>query len=439
MQDYIKNLGGNSFLDSYSSTVKKKTTPQVSPILQQFMAPSLKINPSLPTSNPGATATTPKPITPPSSPAKSAFINSVANTPANYTNPNASYQDVTGGAPGTTVTPQSQTPQAPVVDPKQGYKDAYAKYIESLSPSEEETKATKRLNDLNLQSDKDYETALDRGETLGFASGEAARVNKNNSFGIRAASDALSAITGARTATTNAAKARTEFEKGLLPKDEEAYTLSEGQTRYGPDGKAIASVPKSASGSSSDGFTLSPGEVRYDATGKLIASGGPKPPTQAQETAAIAKTEKEQAAQQSATQSIGLVNDLLSGGVGAITGIGQNPLNALGLTNQKTINQYNQLQGLLKLGVRSLIKGTGSISDYESKILGEAASALGRNLSNAAFEQELRKIRGVLQTNNGGETQVVVRDKNGKVLGQGMLTGQDIYEAVNDGATVEYL
>jgi len=64
---------------------------------------------------------------------------------------------------------------------------------------------------------------------------------------------------------------------------------------------------------------------------------------------------------------------------------------------------------------------------------------LGRNLSNDEFKQALLKIRGVLQTNSGLSTSVIVKDKNGKVLGRGELNGQDIFDAVNDGNTIEYL
>lgn len=143
-------------------------------------------------------------------------------------------------------------------------------------------------------------------------------------------------------------------------------------------------------------------------------------------------------ANQAASQSLGIVNNLLSDDkYTKITGAGQNPLNVLGISNADSINQYNQLQGLLKLGIRKLIKGQGQISDYEGKILGQAASNLGRNLSNDEFGKALKQIRGVIKTNNGQSTTVVVTDKNGKKH-IGDLTGPEIYEAVSDGNTVEY-
>lgn len=53
----------------------------------------------------------------------------------------------------------------------------------------------------------------------------------------------------------------------VQPKSPEAFTLGAGQTRYGPDGKLIASAPQKA-----ESFTLGPGDMRYGPDGKPIAS-----------------------------------------------------------------------------------------------------------------------------------------------------------------------
>ncbi len=55
-----------------------------------------------------------------------------------------------------------------------------------------------------------------------------------------------------------------------VAKEPESFTLSEGQTRFGPDGQPLANVPKPPG--ESGGFTLTPGGQRYDAQGNLIAS-----------------------------------------------------------------------------------------------------------------------------------------------------------------------
>lgn len=183
--------------------------------------------PTITSSSPAATnPVPPKPAPASTTPAKQQFVQTLASAPTgntvaattgtplsatgNFTTPSGA---VVNGGSGAMVTP-------PPVDPKASYRSAYDSYIASLVPSDSETTASKYLNELVLQSKKDYEAALDRpGQTLGFATGEAARVNKNNSFAIDAATNSLNALTGARTATSTADKARVDFEKSMLPED----------------------------------------------------------------------------------------------------------------------------------------------------------------------------------------------------------------------------
>lgn len=228
---------------------------------------SKPINQSIPASNTGATA--PVKSTALSTPAAKQFVASQASAP-DYTHggttPGGAVYDSTGhltsvpGQSSTTTQPitgNTQTPSGatvnadtgtvvtpPATDPKAAYGAAYQSYIQSLTPSSDVTAATAKLNADTLQSKKDQEEALNRGETLGFASGEAARVNRNNAFQTEADTNTLTALTGQSTARTNASKAQLDYEKSLLP--------------------------------STDTFSLSPGETRYDASGKQIATAAPK-------------------------------------------------------------------------------------------------------------------------------------------------------------------
>jgi len=92
----------------------------------------------------------------------------------------------------------------------------------------------------------------------------------------------------------------------------------------------------------------------------------------------------------------------------------------------------------LKLGVRQLIKGQGAVSDYEGKILGEASSSLGRNLSNKDFESALKKTRGVLKTNNGMVTPVTVTNPQTGESVTAELSGSEIYHLVAEGNLIDY-
>lgn len=103
--------------------------------------------------------------------------------------------------------------------------------------------------------------------------------------------------------------------------------------------------------------------------------------------------------QQEALQSnLKLVNDLLNNpDVSRISGFLQGTLK-LGTIDpraQLALNQYKQLQGTLSLANRQQLQGSGAISDFEFRVLSEAASALGRNLNDAAFKAQLGIIRDV--------------------------------------------
>lgn len=99
----------------------------------------------------------------------------------------------------------------------------------------------------------------------------------------------------------------------------------------------------------------------------------------------------------------GLISELLNSDLNGISGYGRyNPLNALpGAGAQLTKNKFNQLQSLLSLDNRSKLKGSGAISDFEAKMLANAASSLGTNLSPEQLRQQLLQ----LQKGFGGQQQ----------------------------------
>lgn len=93
------------------------------------------------------------------------------------------------------------------------------------------------------------------------------------------------------------------------------------------------------------------------------------------------------------------------------------PLTGL-FSNQLAANQFDQLKGILSLWEREKLKGSGAISDFESKMLAQAASALGRNLSEKDFKAELEKVRDILSgkykyyTEWGGNTGTITPTGN---------------------------
>jgi len=116
-----------------------------------------------------------------------------------------------------------------------------------------------------------------------------------------------------------------------------------------------------------------------------------------------------------------------------------NPITYLPGSNAYGIRtQVDQLIAKLSLANRGKLKGSGAISDFESKTLEKASSGLNVNMSPQAARTALRQVKGVLSTMSGnsatvkmidpktGEYQLIEADRNG------------IEKAINDGIIVEY-
>ncbi len=122
-------------------------------------------------------------------------------------------------------------------------------------------------------------------------------------------------------------------------------------------------------------------DLSLGAKSRLIKSGVPAPDKGVSETK---------------DEALGVVDELLGMNTKPITGRLQIGGWMPGSSAQLTKAKYEQLKGLLSLEKRKLLKGSGTISDYESRVLDNAASALNRNLSDKDFRNELEKIKGVL-------------------------------------------
>lgn len=141
-----------------------------------------------------------------------------------------------------------------------------------------------------------------------------------------------------------------------------------------------------------------------------------------------AKQSGEMGKQGSVTQNImSVVDDLLgSQGLGQITGTMQLRSNIPGTQGAMSKNLYNQLKGMLSLENRSALKGSGAISDFEARVLEQAASALDRNLSEDQFRLVLENIKNQLATGSRqplGATQDQKLQQLASILGTGNAQG----------------
>ncbi len=101
-------------------------------------------------------------------------------------------------------------------------------------------------------------------------------------------------------------------------------------------------------------------------------------------------------------------------------------------------NKYEQLKGILALDNRQKLKGSGAVSDFESRTLERASSALGRNLGEEEFSNELNRIKGVFQTAAGLQATVKITDPTTNQSSTIQANRAGINSALADGLTVEY-
>lgn len=432
MQNYINSLSKLKSLgtvkDLFSST-------------QNYTAPQ-PAQPTAPISNVGATSTTPPPV---SVPAKQAYTQSIAQ-PAT--------QPTTGPITGNATTPSGAVVDSktgglvtpPTVNKSSNYDAAYQAYIQTLQPSTEEVNATKNLNDLTLQSKKDQEDALNKGETLGFATGEAARVNKNNSFAIDAATNTLNAYNGQRNATTAQDKARLDYESSLRDESkpfgvgDDTYTFNPASGQYektaskaqkldtsvvnvggnqvlidnqtGKTIRTLGAAPSSLAGGDQSAYT--PGSnPSVDAWISQINSGSSK----ITDVPAALKNQVVQGLSSGSNQASALTNDSYTSakqlldavvnnngfkasvGFKGLIGSTIGPLS--GTAAADFTKNLDNLKSLLSIDNIKYLKGQGQISDSERKLLADAATQLDPSQSETQFKATLQKIVDTLGSKTG--------------------------------------
>lgn len=366
------------------------------------------------------------------------------------------------GTAGTSTLSPTQTTSQPQ---NTAYSNAINAYIQSLMPQGDTGSPYASLLKGASQSQQDYAKRIaDLGQlgagavagnlttgTQVVGQGNAAIASQSASQRMQALSDAQKAsLKGTefeagiiadqeardlarKTSTSDALKARAEFEGGLLEQEqgqlqevggnlirikpdgsyetvyeggEEPFSLSEGQSRYIYNSETgqyeqVANVPKSSSGSGGyGGFsgTLSP--LAQAVQNGTISIDKIPIADRARVAAELATSGIESGRQQTLTSNLDVVQSLIDNpNKNKISGYIQG---ALGLGNidpraQLALNQYNQLRGILSLENREKLKGSGAISDFEFKVLSDAATALGRNLSDTQFNEQLQKIKEVFE------------------------------------------
>lgn len=317
------------------------------------------------------------------------------------------------------------------------YTKAFDDYINSLKPSDELTNAQTNLGQISnqimrrgLDARRSYEALLGRdGGTVQGARESAALDSRHSNSDLAdlaiqqdAAANTVTALSGNQSALTAAQKARVEFAKSLLPETPEGFTLGKDQVRYDAEGNVVAG---NAGASDTGGLGYTPGaDPTTDAWIKLVNGGQAKLTDVPEDYKAgvaqgLSATPKGQT--QGSKKAVSIIDELLGLDTNAIAGI-PSILTVAGLSNQTAVNKAKQLQGILSLEGRNQLKGSGAISDFEFKVLEQAASALGidsktgrSNLNNSDFKAALQDLKKELQTTAGGimpDEEDYLRSKN---------------------------
>lgn len=409
------------------------------------------------TSNAGATNPVVRKTNTPSTlpPAGQQYVNNLSAPEKRDANgllinpPGAKFDRNTGNPTGGVTAPNTPTPTTPPSSPT-APQSPYLKYLNSLfdptqvkSASDNSTNANLRLSQIQSRNDKqalegrvNYENALDKSGGLKLGAQQSAnminrRASAESAYGAieegaaaRTAGvyqDNLNALLGAGKSIYDIeqdeyAKTKPVEVDGVLyqpqadgtykpvtpikQEADEGFTLGEGQTRYDSKGNIIAQ----GNTTSPLGGTYEPGtNPTIDAYVKGIQSGTYKVsdvPEEYQDAVAQAMSQASNQPSESSKEVISIIDTLLAnpkldrifGPVDQFLG---------GMLGEAAVakNYFNQLKGVLSLENRQKLKGQGAISDFEFKVLGQAATALGRNLGNEFAREELQKLKDKLSGN----------------------------------------
>lgn len=403
------NIGSNIVKNKKAQQPNMSIAPQQSAPMTNNFFPS---NNSA--TNPTVTIPKPTGVTPPITNAGQRYIDGLAGSNVGGATTGGANPALTTGATsgGTASTTSDQ-------------KNAYLDYLRSVFNPAQLATAQKNIEALNQQTADELKRSQKRDEYLRnneigqLETGQNYQLSENDRLSSQrlgniaaakgASTDALNTLLGAGKSIYDIEQAQQQYADTRADKakaENAPFELSEGQVRYQYDQKtgqykAIANVPKTyapkagtGTGTGSSGAPLS--YLAQAVQNGTVALSSLTPTQRGQVAAELARSGISSDRQNVLTANLGVVDELLANpAVNQISGI-QSPAVLIPGTNaQLAKNQYNQLKGILSLENRQQLKGQGAISDFEFKVLSDAATALGRNLSDAQFKAQLQKVRDV--------------------------------------------
>ncbi len=426
------------------------------------------------------TAPKPAPILPPVPPTATT---GAPQAPKTYTTPSGAVINEKGDilTPPPTQASDSTTPQAPqgatsaptvpsiTPEAQKAVDSANLAYQESLKITPEELATQEDIDKLTESAKKAYENAQGQAIPMEFITGQLAAIERRATGLAEPLEKKLARLQASRTSSLEASKFALDRADKKLTAEREATKPVAGTSFYDPTtgkfiqapekettkpvtvsagtslvdpttGKEIYKAPDKVETKAPTTIETAQGIQQWDpATGTWKSTGFTKPASATSETKAVEKAETQAKGKTDAANNYALVNELLNNtSLSQISGL-QNPFTIFtpGTQAQTAKNLYSQIKGILALDNRQKLKGSGAISDFESKTLEQAASSLGRNLSDAEFQKQLKKIRGTFATASGMEADVKVTSPSGEII-ESTASRDEINQLIMEGNKVEY-
>ena len=312
--------------------------------------------------------------------------------------PQVSTASYSMGSPAAVPTPAAPTtPTAPTTPASTDmstpeYAKAVEDYKKNLAPTAEEEQIAKDQANIETSLRTAYTNTEGQAIPLEFITGQKRRLQESATNLAQPLIAKAALLQARRTAALDASKFALEEEGKKVSAMREAskpVSVAAGSSLINPlTGKVIAVNPKETTAdTNSDPNRM----LTIDEAKSLGVNYG----TTVGEAKALGKTPgATESGKDSTVAAMGIIDSLLADpNLAGISGVPSLGAFVPGTATQKTKNNYDQLKAMLSLENRTLLKGSGAISDFEAKALEKASSSLGRNLSDADFKTTLTDLK----------------------------------------------
>jgi len=341
--------------------------------------------------------------------------------------------------PVTPETPPATTPAPVVPSATQDAQNAAEKaYQESIKISPDELSTQEDIDRLIESTKEGYRKTSNQPVAMDFITGQLKAIEQRATGLAEPLEAKLARLQAARTSATEASK----FALERADKDVETETTAAQTAKTEAESARRFGITQS-----NEEAKLAEDKRQNDLNYNLSVKKFEEDKRQFGETNAIAKRDVAIKEAKATADAVGnatvsnsldnyqLVNDVLDN-AGAISGVFQPGLIPF-TSGSATLAKYNTLKGILSLENRKLLKGSGAISDFESRTLEKAASSLSRLTKQSDFIKELNKIKSAFATAAGMEANVKVTAPNGEVV-ISTASRKEIDNLILEGNSVEY-